>query len=358
DAGNVFTTENDVANQIIQLDLYAVGQNVQVSECSIEQSALLAGQEVHVTGTSIGGSLRAAGYTLYANDTNVFANATMAGYSIDLGSQFSAKGIYAAASTIRYAGICDTLNVTGQTVTILGTINGDAYIYAERVIVESAAVIKGTLHVNSSAEPSIASGASVSNLEFEQMADSEPAETVKVISPILTKLKSLVMMLPGRILLAVLLFFVLGSAIKGAADMAKTRPVAMPVCGFIALIATPTAALILLITYVGIPAGALVLCLYALVLAFSVSFVGCAAGQLVFSKLHGLLASIIGVSICSLIVIIPYLGGLLRFVCMVYTLGYFLQKIYLGFGKKPTTPKSEPLTPIEISAGFEEKPKQ
>lgn len=351
-AGNMLATEADAAGATIGGDLYGVGRNVDASNAKIAESAILAGQNVNVNNATIGGSLRAAGQQISVANTAVDVNVTLAAYSVSLGQGFSAKAVYAAAQSVGFAGTCDALGVSAQTVTISGTVNGDANIYAEKVNVLDTAVITGALNVHASEAPVVAGGASVGSVHFTQRTEPDASTAVAAAAPVgafaafIAKLNKIIMMLPGRMILAVLYFFIIRRTVDGAADMVKTRPVAMPLSGFVTLISLPIAAIILFCTYIGIPAGALLLCLYALVLAFAVSFAGAMLGRLVFPKLHPLLAYVIGAAGVSIAKLIPFVSGLVTFGCMVYTLGYFIQKIYLGFGKKDYgAPEAQVLTP-------------
>ena len=342
-SGNLITYENRAMGQAVASDLYCFGQNVDASSAQIGESAILAGQYVSINNSTVGGSLRAAGYQVSAFDTTVDVNATLAAYSISLGRGFAAKAVYGAASNISFLGVCDTLSLSAQSVSISGTVNGDATIYAENVIIAEDAVITGTLRIKSPNQPVIAGGAAVGQLDFTLDSSSESVEqTIATVSPIIRKLKNLAMMLPGRIVLAVMFYFIIRKSVDEAAGMVKSRPAAMPVSGLVALISIPFAAILLIVTYVGIPAGMLLLCLYALALAFAVSFAGCMAGKLFFPKLHTLVAYIIGVAAVTVIRLIPFVGGLVTFACILYTLGYLIQRIYLGFIKKPSAPADAP----------------
>ncbi len=341
--GNLFAYENRAAGQTVAGDLYCFGQNVDASSAQIGESAILAGQYVNINNSTVGGSLRAAGYQVSAFDTRVDVNATLAAYTISLGRGFAAKAVYGSASSISFLGVCDTLGLSAQHVSIAGTVNGDANIHAENVTLTEDAVIAGTLHIKSSNPPTIAAGATVGELDFTLDSGAGAVGQASVASRVIHRLKSLLMMLPGRILLAVMYYFIIRRSVDEAAGMVRSRPAAMPVSGLIALISIPFAAILLMVTYVGIPAGMLLLFLYALGLAFAVSFAGCMAGRLFFPRLHTLVAYIIGVAAVTVIKLVPYVGGLVTFACMLYTLGYFVQKIYSGFVKKPAAPAAAPL---------------
>ena len=338
-AGNVLASEGSAAGMTIGGDLYSIGQNVDASGAKIAESAILAGQYVSVNNGTVGGSLRAAGYQINAANTAVDVNATLAGYSVNLGQGFSAKAVYAAAQSVSFAGECDTMGISAQTVTIAGTVNGDVTINAETVNVLDTAVITGSLNVTAENEPAVAAGASVGNIDFTK-SESQTSDVAATVAPMsaaalfLAKLGKLAVQLPGAVLLAVLYYFVIRNTVDDAANMVKTRPAAMPVSGFVTLISLPIAAIILLCTVIGVPVGLLLLCLYGLALAFAGSFAGAMAGKLAFPKMHTLLAYIIGAAAVAIVRIIPFAGGLVTLAAMIYTLGYFIQKIYLGFAKK------------------------
>lgn len=357
--GNVLADDGSASGMTIGGDLYGVGQNVDASGTQVAESAILAGQNISVNNSTIGGSLRAAGYQIMAANTAVDVNATIMGYGINMGQGFSAKAVYAAAQSISFAGTCDVLHVAAQNVTVSGTVNGDAHINANTVSILDGAVVTGTLYVTAESEPVVPAGARVGAVSFTKSQTSSESETsaasVSTVSKVLGKLSKLIMMLPGRILLAVLYYFVIRKSVDGAAEMAKTRAVAVPVTGFVALISMPIAAIILLCTVIGVPAGVLLLCLYGIALGFAVSFAGCMAGKLVFPKLHTLLSYIIGAGAITLILYVPYVGGIVTFAAMIYTLGYFIQKIYLGFDKKEAV--AAPAAPAEMTVEPASQPK-
>lgn len=345
-AGNVFA--DATVSQTIQSDLYAMGETIGASSSAIGGSAILAGRSVRVDHSTVAGSIRAAGYDVSLSGAQAGANATLAGYTVHIGEGCTARGVYAAAYSIVFNGECETFGAAAQNVTLNGTVNGDAYIQAEQVTLGNDLIVNGTLHVTATAAPTLPASAKVGNLAFTQAqtettsdAVTTAAATVAVVNPIFAKLKTLLLYLPGRMVLAVLFYFAIGGSLRRASGMITARPVAMPLSGLIALLSLPIAAIVLMVTYIGIPAGVLLLCLYTLSLCFAVSFAGCFAGVRLFPKLHPLVASLIGVAGVTLLKLIPYVGGLLTFACIVYTLGYFVQDVYLR-NKRPAPDGAAP----------------
>lgn len=336
-AGNELFSQ-DLTGKSIELDAYGTGETVNMQDSTVGASALLAGKDLMVSGSTIGGSLRAAGYNIVVNNTELGANATLAGYSITLGSGTTAKAVYAASNTFTFSGTCDTMGVYANTVTLNGTVNGDAQIYAENVVIGDNAVVTGSLNISAATEPVVPASAKIGALSFTTTEttpeNAETAATVSTAVGILGKLKKLIINIPGRMVLAVLYFFTISATVKKSGDMLKKRPAPMLLSGLIAIIAAPIAIVLLLCTVIGIPSAMLLSLLLSIALGFAISFTACAVGQLVFTKLHGLVASIIGVAAFSVLGIVPILGGVLTFACMLYTVGYFIQVIFLNWPRK------------------------
>ena len=343
-AGNQYISDNGLSGGSVENDLYGAGNTLVIDNANIGESAVLAGRDVSVLGSSIGGSLRAAAYNVNATDTKVDVNATVAGYSVTLGSGFSAKGVYAAAATVTFSGEASTVYVSAQSVFLNGVVNGDAHIYAESVTIGSNAVVTGTLEISAGSEPVVPAGAKIGNLSFtlvENETESSPAtQAASKVLPLVKRVRNQFLQLPGRLVLAVLLFFVIGGALQKSGQMLLKRPVAMLVTGFVALIATPLAVLFLMLTVIGIPAALLVLCLYVLVLCFALVFTACAVGRILFKSMHPLLACVIGAAIFTAAAILPLIGWLVRVACMIFALGYFLQTLYLSWNKSTPAPEA------------------
>lgn len=332
-AGNTFF-EGGLVGQSVALDAYGTGEAVAVFNSQIGESLLLAGRDLTMDATTIGGSLRAAGYSLKLGQVVTAANATLAAYRIDMAQNFSAKGVYAAASQINFDGVCDTLSLAASDVTLGGTVNGNARIYAKTVMIADDANITGTLFVSSVNEPVIPATAHIGSLKFDKIEE-EAAVAVTTAARVMSVVRKLLRQVPGAALLAVIFFFAIGKSVKGSGEMLVKKPAPMLLTGLVALVAVPFAAILLFISYIGVSAGFLLLGLYALALVFAVSFCGSSVGMKLLPKLPGVVSCIIGAAAFALAQLIPFVGGLLGFGCMLFTLGYFLQVIYENLQKKP-----------------------
>lgn len=330
------TTMNDME---AKKDVYMAGNNCQIIGSSIDQDALIAGYQLSVSDTVITGSLRAAGYSIDVAGTSIDNNITAAANLINIGYDVTADAAILFAQSISFGGTCGDLKAFAQNVTINGIVTGDAVISAEKVTIGPNAVIEGTLTVKSTKESGVDESASITNLNFEKQTDIEKAvEKVSIGAKIAHKLLSRLYWVPALVLIAFVFCLVFGKALDGSGTMLMANPAVMLGSGAITLIALPVAILLLCITYIGLPFAGLLTLLVLPILFFSVTFTGAAVGRIVFKTLHPWLASLIGTAILVFVKIVPFLGGLVTFVCIIFTLGYLIQLCYAGI--KSSQPKN------------------
>ncbi|MFT3983392.1 MAG: polymer-forming cytoskeletal protein [Lachnospiraceae bacterium] len=331
--GNRFYTgETSAITDVTALkDVYMMGNNCQIAGSTVDQDVLIAGNLLSVSNTSINGSLRAAGYSIDVIGTKISGNITAAANSISIGHEVTADAAILAAQSIAFNGTCGDLKAYAENVTIDGTVTGDVHIFAENVTIGPNADIKGTLTIKSTKEPGIDENALIANLNFDKQADvGKTAEKLTIGAKIVHKLLSRLYWVPALVLIAFIFCLVFGKALDGSGTMLMSNPAVMLGSGAIALIALPVAVILCCITYIGLPLAGLLTLLVLPILFFSVTFTGAAVGRLVFKTLHPWLASLLGTAILVFVKIVPFLGGLLTFACIIFTLGYLIQLCYSG----------------------------
>ena len=79
-------------------------------------------------------------------------------------------------------------------------------------------------------------------------------------------------------------------------------------------------------------------------------FAGASAARLVFPKMNKVLASVIGVAILTLLRAVPYLGGLIVFASIIYTVGYFVLHCYENIKALKKQPEEAPAEAEEAAA--------
>jgi hypothetical protein len=113
----------------------------------------------------------------------------------------------------------------------------------------------------------------------------------------------------------------------------------------------PVAAVLLLITLVGIPLGLYLL--FALALIYTLGYVVAlfaVGGQLLRSNPSRYLAFLVGWLVLRLLALIPVAGGLLWFLASVWGLGLLAVAIRRGSTVAPETPATPPMPPAPVAA--------
>jgi hypothetical protein len=102
--------------------------------------------------------------------------------------------------------------------------------------------------------------------------------------------------------------------------------------GFLALVATPVAAILLCITVIGLPIGVLAFLMWIVTLYLSGIFVALMVGQLLLRSPQSngasfALALLIGLALVRVAVNLPYLGGVLCFLVVIVGLGMLVAQL-------------------------------
>lgn len=325
-------------------DIYWVGNKLTLTNSTTGGDAITAGYSMSFSGCDVGGSIRAAGYSVSIDNTTIKNNITTAGNELNIGAGVKAAGIIAVGNRVTVSAECDSLFAAGAVVRFDGVVNGDASISADKVIFGENAVITGHLKIDSSSEPVYPAGIKDHTFTaFENTEEGEAAQAAATISFGAALLHRLYWIVASCVV-ALLLCLLATKELDGSGEMLIKRPVAMPVTGLVTLLAMPLAIIILLITVIGAPVAGLIALLFAAMCFFAIAFAGASAGRLVFPKMNKILASVIGVAALELLRIIPYLGGLILFAAILYTVGYFILACYeriKALKKQPEVPAAE-----------------
>lgn len=350
-AGNVLAGETSVSGQSYERDMYWFGNDMNMSNTKINYDLITAGYMLNINGVDIGGSLRSASNSLNLSGVNVGNNITAAGNTINLYENTKAEGIYACGNHITFEGECDALYAAGNTIILDGVVNGDANLEGHEVIIGSDAVVTGRLQVSAEYQPDVPDSARIGEFSYRENPNIPDEDTVKVVSAgakFVHKLLNRAYWIPAMVIVALFFCLVIPDALNGSGKLLLARPVAMPLTGLVTMCALPAALIILCITFIGLPlAGLLALIIVPMVL-FAVPFVGASVGRLVLPQMNVWLSSIIGAAVLTLVLAIPYIGGLVKFLSILYVYGYVILKCYeqlKKLGKKQEIPTAAVETP-------------
>jgi len=134
----------------------------------------------------------------------------------------------------------------------------------------------------------------------------------------------------GLLLLAAVLVAVLPGLTAAVGDRLRARPWFSLLIGFVALVCIPAAAVVLLITVIGIPLALLAIAGYFVLLLLGYVVCGVALGHWLLARLRAAAAgssiwrigaAVLGVLIVALLARIPFVGGLVVLAALLLGLG-------------------------------------
>ncbi len=339
-------------------DYYAAGRNIELT-ADVEGDAFAAGCPVlvegHVTGDGalagcqitlrgkIDHDLYAAGGSLRL-EGEIAGNARMAGGQITLSRQARIAGrTTLAGGRIEISGNTGPyLKVFADTVRLNGEVQGDADLTARNIEIGPDARIKGKLIYRSAEEARIDPAAQIAGgttrLTLEVARPAAHAGRIALAAFLIFKLVCLLgLMLLGTVLILVFPRFAQGAAGTIASDPGKSLAL-----GLALLVTLPVAAILLMLTVIGIPLGMTVLLLYPFALVIGYLTAAYFVAERGAAKLRQGMAMTRGGQILSLVLallalavigLVPILGGLVIFIVLLAGLGAWMlhgYRVYLG----------------------------
>jgi cytoskeletal protein CcmA (bactofilin family) len=307
----------------IQLDaevanaLYAFGADVRTSG-AIKGDAELIGSRLSI-GSAIDGNLTALGSRVGVGSTSRIAgDATLTG------------------ANVAYAGeTLGHLAIEASEVEFSGSAKGPLRIEAPQIHFAQGAVIEGDADLYTIADPIIDPGAKITgHLNKHSLSEISAARAFAAAGPGGHIIPAIFLL--GSAMMAGLMFLWLGrGGAEGAIDELIDSPASSGLWGLATVLLLPVAALILSLTIIGAPVGALALLALPLLLLLGYACAGLGLGELVFNRLGEprsagaralhLLAGLIGLSVLGLI---PWAGPLVLLLATLCGLGALLRTLH------------------------------
>lgn len=327
-AGDVVTEEG-----VYSSTRFVAGNKV-TNKANIDGISFVAGNEVTLEGSSEYGFY--AGNILNISE-NIQKDLFVAGNSITINSNaIIGRDAYIAGNTVVIkSNITRDLKAAGTVVDLSGiTIGGDVYIDSDEIILDANTVISGKL--------SYLKGASISELNNAKVGSVEVRENDDLVFEYNFKTKAIdfVVSIVSAFVVLVVLFYLIPSSREklnnlelSFGSIAKTSGI-----GLLALIVVPILSIIILSTGFLFPIAFISLAVYgiSIYLAFLVSYY--VVGNKILSKLFNndnkYLAILCGVVVVKLIGLIPYIGGFVSIVSLVYGLGLIYKFIKSNASKE------------------------
>ncbi len=332
---NLYTAGGSVLiNSIVLGDIYVAGGDVTI-EGSVEGDVVVLAGSVYINGT-VGGDVRAIAGDVTINNT-VAGDVVLFGGAMNLSDRAVISGDVAiSAGDIKITGpIAGYLKIGGGMVEVNSAVTGYVEITAhEKLTIGSSAVFGENAKYKSWQEASIAEGAQVSTLSYEQIARKQSNDWAGAFTTIFTMgfiIKLLAMILAG--LLLINLFPRKANEFVHHLDAHKWSNLGI---GFVGLIVMPIVAILALVSFIGFYAGIILFLLWILWLAVGslvgIVYAGTWVYKLLTKKSELVLdwqAVIIGVVVVAVVGLIPVVGWLIVMMLTFAGFGTILRQIGL-----------------------------
>lgn len=316
--GNQFLFDDSVlSDKDSSGDLVAFGNMIALSG-AVGGDIVTAGNTVTVTSGTVGSNVFAAGNTVTVgiqSAKNIYA----AGALVTMGKGASVGGAYLAGATVNFEGTAKELYASGETVTINGTVDGNATISADNLTFGDDAKLNGNLVIRSSKQPQLPASIDSSKVEFIRRQENR-REGLRGRMGAFSVLPALIG-IAACVITALFLTLLGGNHFQRRAQELKAAGGRTVLFGLIALIVIPIAAILAMFTVIAIPVSLIVLVLYGITLALATAYTGTVLGHLVFARTNRFLAAMAGAAALRALTFIPYVGTLIFFACALYTLG-------------------------------------
>ena len=317
---------NIIIDGTVNGDIFGVGTTIIING-NVNGGVSLAGQTVTVNGEIARGA-RLAGATINVNG-NIDGDLLVGGNTINIASTARIGGDFLfGAATVRIDGPVEGyIKGGGGEVTFTNGVQGDIELKVDNLTIASTADIQGNLTYFSENEANIQSGAQIGGTTTHKVPEvKEPAKAAP-FSGIWGKVIAFLMTL----LAGIVIIFVAPRRAAAVGASIRQKPWLCLGWGAIILCATPVAAIIILITVVGVPVALIGLTLYGIAIYLSQIAVGLFIGYWIISyfrkvETRGILvgALALGFTILTLLKLIPYAGFPLWLATVLFGLGALL----------------------------------
>ncbi len=271
----------DITGEVTR-DVFAAASSIVVSG-RVGGDATLAAGTIRVDGP-IAGSLRVTGGTVEVTAPIGWDLAILGAGSVSVARSATVGHDVAVigAGTITIDGRVEgDIRGSAGTLIVAGRVNGDIDVDAERIEIRDGAEVRGALRYRAPQPATVAPGARVLG---PQEHTPRPATTGRepktALDRVIDWVTTVLLRLGWAIVAGTLLIVLLPRQTSRATDMLRLAPLPTVLWGIAALIVVPIAALLLLVTIVGIPAALLLLGIWLAVLYLSQVLVGVALVRL------------------------------------------------------------------------------
>ncbi|MFC2067387.1 hypothetical protein ACFLUO_10180 [Chloroflexota bacterium] len=324
-----------VINGTVNGDVFAVGRSITING-RVNGGVSFGGQTATINGEITNG-LRFGGQYIIVNG-RIGRDLVVGGAQLSVSriGQIDGDLVFGAGTVQVDGAIGDSILGAGGEVTLANNVGGDIILNADRLTITSSADIQGDIKYTSPNEASIQSGArisgDISHLIPERLDKDEMAEGIMagIVGVVVWKILSYVMIF----IIGIIIILIARRRITLMQRTIQKSPWQTLGWGALILIATPIAAVIVMITVVGLPLGIISLLLWGIALYLSQIPVALFLGRLIIRQNRELDSTgiMIGALALGLLVLfalrlIPIIGWIVGLIVIVFGLGTLITSI-------------------------------
>lgn len=327
DMDNFLADENLIVDSEIEKTAFAAGNSVKFSS-NVDGASFVAGNILSINSTQ--DYLFAAGNNVTLNDATT-KDAFVAGNIITI-EPSTIRDLYVAGTNMTInSDVSRNLYVMGTNVIINSKVEGDVYVAASSLTIGKNAVINGTLIYPDDIELDLEESAAINDTETYKGNVKTPEVNVDIkvnpIAIIAGKLLGALYRFVAMFIIAVILLALNKKVFENIKKIDKSfGTIALTsLFGFALLCLLPIAAIIVMITVIGLPLGIISLIVYGLLIYLSIIPTAYYFGNLVFGKhiKNSYLLILVSLTLLYLIRLIPFIGGLISFISLIFGLGVY-----------------------------------
>lgn len=322
--------------------LYKTDDSVSVSD-DFNGSAFVAGNDVEIDSTvdgilfSAGNIVNQSGESeyLFTSGNVVKVNsqksrdAFIAGYNVSVNDSTFERDAYVAGETVRFDSKAGrNVYLVGNKVFVSGTVEGNVTIYASEIVVKDNTVIKGVLKYSSDSKTNISKTAVIGSIKKEK--NNNIGVKVDSKATFASVLMGKVFSFANALLIAVIMLLLFPKLYEKIAKQDKNTILKNLGYGALTLFVVPIAAMIIMITMVGLSTGLILLDLFIVCAYLSTIFTSYYFSNMILGNKikNRLLVLLIGLLVIYVLDLIPFISILVSISSLCIGLGLVINMIF------------------------------
>ena len=281
--GSLFVSGQNVRIESqVNGDVYCAGQNVEITGL-VQGDIICAAQSLTINNTTQG-NIRVAGQAISVSGTTL-KNVTIAGQQVSTNGSIGGELMAAGRDAAIGGSIGSSVMAAGNSVTVSGSIGRDANIYASQTSLADKSSVGGSFTYYSDNKINQADGAKVAGRITQKQPPAPPAKRIMTPEGLFSGWASaLLFKLIINLALALLLILFFGKAVIKLTDGVFSHTWTGTGFGLLLFLATPIVIVLLLISIIGLLAGAFLATLYAGALMLTRILAAVTVGRLILKR--------------------------------------------------------------------------